>query len=143
MIGSVTQYQDAILSAEKGRRRREQAERERHDLAATEAPDTEAVGQGHLDAMGAEEASKFAAEAQPGPDRSMQPRPVQPGMFDRPYIDDGHAAESPQAEAPRENPMPQVPPGIVTPITLRAAPAAFAVPHHVASAFTGGSPSER
>jgi hypothetical protein len=145
VIGSVSQYQAEVLAAEKGRRKREEAERDRRDQAADEMPDTgaQAVAEGHLAAIAAEEASKFAADAHPGPDQSMRPRPVQPEMFDRQYIDAGHGAESPQAQAPRENPMPPVPPGIMTPIALRAAPAAALVSPHIAASYCMGSPSER
>ena len=68
----------------------------------------------------------------------MQPGHLEPESVDRNYIETGHAAESPQAEPPRQNPLPglvhYVPPS--EPRAARVNPAAM-------THYADGSPSDK
>jgi hypothetical protein len=139
MIGSVTQYQQQMADLEKRRKHRD---RIGHDLrddgqVRTGADD---VADGSRDAMAAEAAehTRKSTVAPEGPGTCMEPGELRPQSVDRGYLEQGHASESPQAEAPRLNPMPGMP-HYVMPDMPRAA----AIPQHVIAHYTGGSPSDR
>jgi|HubBroStandDraft_6_1064221.scaffolds.fasta_scaffold00231_25 hypothetical protein len=75
-------------------------------VAADDAP----KGVGHL-------------EAAEGPGRGLAPHDMpDAGAYDRPYLDAGHSAPSPQHQPPRTAPMPPEGRGILTPIELAGAP---------------------
>ena len=137
MIASVTQVQQEMLAAEKGRRKREQRERDGRDLAngARTAAD------GYRDAQAAEarEAEALKTTVAPeGPGHFMQPGHLEPESVDRNYIEAGHASESPQAHDPRQNPML----GMVHAV-LPTEPMAARIHPAVIANCTMGSPSER
>ena len=73
-----------------------------------------------------------------GPSEGVMPGHPEPADYERPYVAPGHAAPSPQAEAPRANPMP-----LMQHVVLPGQPRAAAIPPHVIEHFTMGSPSER
>jgi len=73
----------------------------------------------------------------------MRPDDPQPQDYQRPYIESGHGAQSPQAEPPILNPMPVLPPGVPIPVALPGAPLAARISQHVAGTYALGSPSER
>ena len=138
MIGSVTEVQAQMADLEK---RRKKPERDRRDIVSA---DTEAVGMGYLDAQQAAaddaEGTKSYHDrgAVQGPAQPVQPGHPEPADFGRPYVESGHAAESPQAQPPRQNPMPAM-----THQVLPAEPMAARIPPQVIAHYTSGSPSER
>jgi hypothetical protein len=126
----------------------------REDAPALTAAHAES--EGFMDAAQAghaQDARKAIAglEAEPGPGTSAEPGTIAPEDFRRPYVQEGHAARSPVAEAPRVPPE-QMPPegrGILTPIALSAVPsvasaggpAAQGIAQHMArSGATAGRP---
>ena len=105
----------------------------------------------------AQQALKMATDAhgQPGPGQPMMPGHAEAEQFARPYIGEGHAAESPMAEPPRMSPVRHDAPGLVQELAMPGAPppmasvvlpanaAVMLVPQVVQSSYCGGSPSER
>src|SRR4029077_11569636 len=149
VIGSVTQVQQEALAAEKRRRKKDRPERTGNDPASEVPPAVTGahdMAEGRRDAMEAAEPARKAYRdvgAHQGPGHRMQPGTVAPEQFSRPYMDQGHAADSPQAGPPTANPMPPRPPGVLTPIVLPGTPMAARIPPHVAANLTMGSPSDR
>jgi hypothetical protein len=93
---------------------REQAEAERHS-AETGAHDSARAQHG---------ASKNYRDRgiSEGPGHGTQPGHLEPEDIGHPYISEGHAAPSPMAEPPRENPMPPWPRGVPRPVELGGNP---------------------
>jgi hypothetical protein len=106
------------------------------DLEADPMTDAHEVAEGG----GGEDSRKSFRDrgAQGGPSAGVMPGHPQPASFDRGYIESGHAAESPQAEPARTNPMP-----LMTHRVLPDQPYASAIPPHVISSYAMGSPSDR
>ncbi|MHB1433601.1 MAG: hypothetical protein ACYCVZ_16005 [Streptosporangiaceae bacterium] len=81
------------------------------------------AAEAHIDAMlgdaDAEDAEKTYRQrgAYQGPGRTARPGRIEPGDVDRGYIEDGHAAPSPQHGAPRQPVIPLLP-GTLEPISL-------------------------
>ena len=126
MIGSVTQVQQEALAAEKARRAQ-----------------AGLIGRVLPEGDGGASAAASARGFEDGPGEPVMPGHPEPEDFRRGYIDAGHGAESPMAEPPRHNPMPDLPRGIVTPVALPDAPVAARIPQHIAGTYSLGSPSER
>lgn len=142
MIGSVTETRDQLDAIEKRKRNRERAA---HDEAAVPAlTDAHDMAQGATDAAEAARKAYEERGATAGPGEPLEPGPQDgPERYERPYVSEGHAAESPMAEPPRANPMPAMPRGILTPIALPDAPVAALVPAHITAGLSLGSPSDR
>jgi hypothetical protein len=141
----------AVKAAEPAVAKRKKKGRDRtgRDMAPGETA-LDAVGEGMRAANEARADDAEAVKAfrdrgvTEGPGRPVMPSQRQPAdSFSRPYLDAGHAAPSPQQEPPRTSPMPNLAPGVVTAVTLPAAPSAMNVPLHVSNQYCGGSPSER
>lgn len=146
MSGAAVPPAGAVPMAAKRRKAKERGkERSPADTAAV------AEGEGFRAAMDeqaagdAAEAAKIAAGiVNEGPGHGVMPSQPSPAdSFSRPYLTDGRAAPSPMHDGPRTSPMPDLIPGMVTPVTLPAAPSARNVPQHVAGQYAGGSPSEK
>lgn len=152
MIFSVTEMQAQALAAEKARRKREQ--RIGHDLRADEHTATAAALTGAHEAAQAATEHAGATKYREGPGRPVQPGHPRPGQYERGYIDQGHAADSPQHDEPNATPLPAAQPGRVSPLVLPGVPApdgqvsmprpaAYVIPRAVTGAFSMGSPSDR
>jgi hypothetical protein len=89
---------------------------------------------------GAQEAAKSFEQrgVHAGPGEGTMPGHPQPAQFDRGYLEAGHAAESPQAEPARQNPMPMMHHRV-----LPDQPMAAAIPQHVIDTYTMRSPSDK
>ena len=146
MIFSVTEVQqqtaaiaDAEIAKKKGGKPKAPA--------ATQSPgatDVDSVAEGMKQQWERDRAAKASEIVTEGPGQPVMPSAPGPAdAFSRPYLDAGHGAPSPQSEGPRTNPMPNLAPGVVTPVTLPAAPSARNVPQTIAAQFCGGSPSEK
>jgi hypothetical protein len=120
---TVAETQQGAIAAEL--RKRRQAESIGQDLSAGQREAAGARGFEH------------------GPAEGVMPGHPEPENLRRGYLDGGHGASSPQSEPPRRNPLPSLPPGIVTPVTLPDAPFAATIHPTIAAGFTLGSPSDR
>jgi hypothetical protein len=127
--------------AEKRRKHGRREEREGHDMRGEEPPGltgahvadeaalrADCAGPGHCEdaPVPAEAAHKSipGLEADPGPGTFREPvTPPEPGAYDRPYLDAGHAAPSPQHQPPNAAPLPPQGRGILRPVELPGAPA--------------------
>jgi hypothetical protein len=78
-----------------------------------------------------------------GPGDGVMPGHPAPESFDRGYLEAGHGAESPQAEPPRQSPFMHALQGYPQSIAVSSQTLAADIPHHVASAYSMGSPSDR
>jgi hypothetical protein len=126
---SVTEVQREMALAEKRRKGR--------DLRAGQAAGEEAAA--------AERAGKAFRDRgiTEGPAHLAQSGHSEPQDYERPYLEAGHAAESPMAEPPRQSPITHAPPGILQPIALPAGPRAMTIPARISAGYSLGSPSER
>jgi hypothetical protein len=144
MIGSVTQAQQQMAAIEKKRKAKVKVEIEREGEPLTMA---HAVAEGEQDAM-ARDASKAITgrELNPGPGSFAEPSaPAEPGTYSRPYISEGHGAESPMARPPNTSPLPPQARGQLAPLPMSAAasvtgtgPVARAIAAHQARASADG-----
>jgi hypothetical protein len=79
-----------------------------------------------------------------GPGEPLDPaRPAQPAAYDRSYVAEGHAAESPMAAPPTQNPQPNWPTGVPVPVRLGDVPVVGHVSASIAASLSMPSPSER
>jgi hypothetical protein len=78
-----------------------------------------------------------------GPGHGLEPGHLKADSFERPYIEAGHAAESPQAELPRQSPITHARQGYVQPIEPPGALVVGYVPAHFSQSLSMGSPSDR
>lgn len=147
MIGSVTQYQQEMLAAEKARRKRDRdlvpQDGETAEQPLTEAP--EMARAAVEDVATADVGKDFRARGiTEGPGDYMAPgKAPDAGTYRRPYLDADHAAPSPMQEAPNRNPVAGSPPGELVHINLPGTTVAGHPPAHVTSALSMGSPSDR
>jgi hypothetical protein len=133
--------------AKRKRKGKEGGKPKGRDMAAEEPAVTgpQAVADGHMDAV-ADEASRKSFRdrgASEGPGGFREPGRVDAEEFDRDYISEGHASESPVSGAPRQMPIIHAPQGHVQPIELPGALVAGYVPARVSQALSMGSPSDR
>ena len=137
MIGSISEAMAQLADIEKRRKRK--AERREP------VTDAHAMSLGEDDAREAGEAGKAYADrgAHEGPEQPVQAGHPEPDQYQRPYIEPGHGAESPQADPPRKMPITHAAPGQVQHVTLTADAMAQPVPAHVTAHYSSGSPSER
>lgn len=147
MIGSLTEARDQLAAIEKAKRRkrRESDDRDQADEEPAVVTGAHHMAEGYRDGMADEgDSQKGFAErgAVEGPGHNDEPGHAEAGDFRRGYIDAGHAADSPQAEPPRRNPMHHGAPGVLQPIVLPDAPFAARIPAAVAANFTMNSPSD-
>ena len=81
--------------------------------------------------------------AHDGPAEPLVPGHPMPSNYDREPLDAGHAAQSPQHERPRGDPIPLRIPGVVESVALPGAPRGQHIDFRVTEALALGSPSER
>lgn len=119
---TVTGVQQDMMTAEKRRRRRGRQDQDA-DGGAPGATAAHAAAEAELDAAERESAASKATGAEPGPGTFREPaRPPEPQDYRRGYLDEGHAAPSPQAAPPNAAPLPPHGRGILTPAELPSAP---------------------
>jgi hypothetical protein len=81
--------------------------------------------------------------AHDGPGEPLVPGHPLPSNYDRMPLEAGHAAQSPQHESPRADPIPLRIPGLLESVALPGAPRAQAIDYRVTADLSLGSPSER
>ncbi len=107
------------------------------------------AAEGHIDAMRDDADQESAAKnfrergAYEGPGEPVLPGHPLPSSYDRMPLEAGHAAQSPQHEALRTDPVPLRVPGLLEAVALPGAPRAQPIDYRVTTALSGGSPSER
>jgi hypothetical protein len=137
-----------------------------HDEIEPAATDAHEAARAQFGAEAEDSGKAFSDRgAAEGPGSFPVPGHLRPEMVDRPYLDQGHAANSPQAEPPRQFPRieGQLDPAGVTrdhearraalavcmqsavprTVALPGQASASAVSPHIAAALTLGSPSDR
>jgi hypothetical protein len=127
-----------IAKRRKGKHREHREGRDLETDPLTDAHETAAVA-------GAAAKNYHDRGITPGPAEGTMPGRPEPENFDRGYLEDGHGAESPQAERPRTNPnpVPSAVRGVPVPIQMSSAPMAAGIPHHVTQGLSMGSPSDK
>ena len=143
MIAVTVEAQQAQAAAALKRRKNG---KDRKPAAVTAAHE---AAEGHVEAMrddaGQEHAAKTFRQrgAYQGPGEPVVPGHPLPSSFDRLPLHAGHAAQSPQHDEPRTDPVPLRVPGVVEAVALPGAPRAQHIDYRVTAALSGGSPSER